>query len=86
MQCEIAAQEIAHAYGLDHEFLCDDPMTYLSGCGRKTFQDRTVSCGEYSARACKCSGQQNSYRALIDRLGPAGSAPPPPPPARPWSP
>ncbi len=79
-QCEIAAQEIAHAYGLDHEFLCEDPMTYLGGCGHKTFQDRTVSCGEYQARACMCSGQQNSYRVLLDRLGPAGATPPPPPP------
>src|SRR5690606_7201447 len=28
--CVTVAQETAHAFGLDHEFLCSDPMTYLS--------------------------------------------------------
>lgn len=80
VQCEIAAQEIAHAYGLDHEYLCEDPMTYLSGCGKKAFQDRLVSCGEYSARACQCSSQQNSVQLLTQKLGAAGTTMPPPPP------
>ena len=34
-ECETAAQETAHAFGLDHEFECTDPMTYLHGCGTK---------------------------------------------------
>lgn len=72
--CEVAAQEIGHAYGLDHEYLCEDPMTYLSGCGKKKFQDKTVSCGEYGARACQCSATQNSVQMLLSRLGPNGGS------------
>lgn len=70
--CQDAAQEIAHALGLDHEFLCADPMTYLSGCGDKTFQDAWVPCGEYSARSCRCGATQNSYQILLAVLGPGG--------------
>ena len=78
--CEVAAQEISHNIGLDHEFLCQDPMTYLDSCGHKTFQDQDVSCGEYSARQCMCAdprngsaAHQNSVQFLLMRLGPAGS-------------
>jgi hypothetical protein len=81
VECEVAAQEIAHAYGLDHEMLCSDPMTYLAACGAKQFRDQAASCGEYSARTCMCGGTtQNSYQELLATLGPAGTTPPPPPP------
>jgi hypothetical protein len=69
--CETSAQEIAHAFGLDHEFLCSDPMTYLTGCGPKSFQDKVASCGEDKVRPCACGGQQNSVQALLQVLGPA---------------
>ncbi|MBI2898453.1 MAG: Ig-like domain-containing protein [Deltaproteobacteria bacterium] len=77
--CEAAGQESAHAYGLDHEYLCEDIMTYLYGCGAKTFQDQDVSCGEYSERACSCGGAtQNSYQYLMGVLGPAEEQDSPP--------
>lgn len=48
--CWTIAQETAHAWGLDHEFLCADPMTYLTGCGlSKSFQDVDAPCGEFPA-------------------------------------
>ena len=72
--CEVAAQEIGHAYGMDHEYLCEDPMTYLNGCGNKKFQDQTVSCGEDSPRACQCTATQNSVQMLLSRLGPSGGS------------
>jgi hypothetical protein len=64
--CETTAMEVAHAYGLDHEFLCKDPMSYLSGCGKKTFQDKESPCGEQKARAC-ADGRptQNSVARLL---------------------
>ncbi len=70
--CETAAMEIAHAYGLDHEYLCKDPMSYLTGCGKKTFQNKDARCGEHKARDCG-DGQptQNSMRRLREVLGPA---------------
>ncbi|HUH04468.1 MAG TPA: Ig-like domain-containing protein [Kofleriaceae bacterium] len=75
--CETTAQEVAHSYGLDHEYLCSDPMTYLNGCGKKSFQDTNASCGEYSARSCQCGGStQNSHQVLTTRLGAADAVAP----------
>lgn len=79
--CETVAQEISHAFGLDHEFLCEDPMTYLSGCGDKSFQDVAASCGEYEPRECSCGGTtQNSVQMMFELLGPSDGTVPPPPP------
>lgn len=73
--CETAAQEIGHAYGLDHVLSCRDPMTHLPSCGLRSFQDQDSPCGEQEARAC-VSGQptQNSHRYLLDILGPRPAA------------
>lgn len=77
--CETAAQEVAHSFGMDHEFMCEDPMTYLTGCGEKSFQDRAAPCGEYSARQCSCGGStQNSVEDLLTYLGPRPTDPDPP--------
>lgn len=85
--CEIAAQEIAHAISLDHEYHCPDPMTYLGGCGDKTFRDYDAQCGEYSPRACNCGRpSQNSVEVLIEKLGANSGMPPPPPPNDPIPP
>ena len=68
--CETAAQELGHSFGLDHEFLCEDPMTYLLGCGNKSYQDVDASCGEGAPRPCECgSDTQNTYRRLLLTLG-----------------
>ncbi len=78
--CQIAAQEIAHSYGLDHELLASDPMTYLPFTGDRAFADQTVACGEYTARPCgiegsTCRANQNSVALLEARVGAAGTAP-----------
>jgi hypothetical protein len=79
--CETAAQEIAHAFGLDHELLCEDPMTYLDGCGAKEFQDVYAACGEYEERECSCNrSSQNSVQEMYEKLGASNGAEPPPPP------
>ena len=67
--CEAVAQEVAHSIGLDHQYLCEDPMTYLTGCGDKEFRFRDSVCGELEPRDCKCTRTQNSARLLLDRLG-----------------
>ena len=77
--CEVMAQEIAHSYGLDHELLASDPMTYLSYSGRRSFQNATAACGESTARPCgiqgmqACRENQNSYALLLERIGAAGT-------------
>jgi hypothetical protein len=75
-ECETIAHEAGHAMGLDHAFLCKDPMTYLEGCGIKAFQDIETACGESKSRACLCGPKQNSVKFLDARLGKLGSAPP----------
>jgi len=76
--CEVTAQEIAHSFGLDHEMLASDPMTYLDYPGERTFQDDMASCGEYENRKCgingnTCRQRQNSVALLTQRLGAHGT-------------
>jgi hypothetical protein len=82
--CEIISQEIAHSYGLDHELLAEDPMTYLDYAGPRTFQDDMAHCGEYDQRECGINGSvcrrmQSSVQVLDERLGPAGATTAPAP-------
>ncbi len=74
VMCEVMAQEIAHSYGLDHELLPEDPMTYLTYFGNRSFQDEMADCGEYGERMCGiegsvCRERQNSVTLLTERLG-----------------
>lgn len=77
--CEVMAHEIAHSYGLDHELLASDPLSYLSYAGKRAFQDVLADCGEVSPRACgiegwpSCREKQNSYALLMERIGAAGT-------------
>ena len=79
--CEVMAQEIAHSYGLDHEMLASDPMTYLDHDGPRSFQDVDAPCGEFENRTCgigarMCRRTQNSVKLLGERLGFKAGAPP----------
>lgn len=84
--CWTVAQETAHAWGLDHELLCSDPMTYLTACGSsKSFQDVDATCGEYEdvpadqggPRPCMCTGgKQNSVQRILTIFGSAEASPP----------
>lgn len=79
VMCEVMAQEIAHSYGLDHELLPEDPMTYLTYFGDRSFQDEMADCGEYGERMCGiegsvCRERQNSVALLTERLGPSQRA------------
>jgi len=78
LMCEVMAQEIAHSYGLDHEMLASDPMTYLDYAGDRTFKDVMASCGEFGNRMCGiegsvCRERQNSVQLLESRLGVRGN-------------
>jgi hypothetical protein len=73
--CETVAQEVGHAFGLDHVLDCHDPMTHLASCGDRNFQDRDIPCGEDDPRACVSSQlTQNSHRYLLDLLGPRSTS------------
>ncbi|MBL4635091.1 MAG: hypothetical protein JKY56_14560 [Kofleriaceae bacterium] len=74
--CETVAQETAHAFGMDHQYLCSDPMTYLPSCGYKWFNDVDSPCGEFSPESCTCGPTQNSYQILSSHFG-VGESPGP---------
>lgn len=79
--CEVMAQELAHSYGLDHELLASDPMTYLSFDGKRAFQETLAPCGEYAERPCgigavSCRAKQSSLLLLRERLGVSDAVPP----------
>ncbi|TMQ23684.1 MAG: hypothetical protein E6J90_10050 [Deltaproteobacteria bacterium] len=80
--CWTAAQESAHAYGLDHEYsfltafasnghsACNDPMTYRVDCGgQKFFRNADADCGENTTRPCKCGATQNSHLKILGVFG-----------------
>jgi hypothetical protein len=84
--CWTAAQETAHALGLDHEYqfadgssACNDPMTYRFDCGgQKFFRNKPASCGEMAVRPCQCGGSQNSHLKIFNVFGEGTSLIPPP--------
>ena len=70
--CETIGMEVAHAFGLDHAYLCSDVMSYLRPCGRRGFVDRDARCGEHKPRDCAAGAgpTQNSHRRLLAVFGP----------------
>jgi Bacterial Ig domain len=76
--CWTASQEIAHAFGLEHELNAKDPLTYLSGNLPKRFQAADAQCGEGIPRICTCtpSGLQNTYDHILTMFGPGTPTPP----------
>lgn len=89
--CWTAAQETAHAFGLDHEYqfvdqftanamsACMDPMTYRVDCGgEKFFRNASAQCGEYTTRQCRCGGTQDSHLKILTVFGPGNSIVPAP--------
>jgi hypothetical protein len=80
--CWTAAQESAHAFGLDHQYefvadkssTCNDPTTYRPDCGgQKFFRNASARCGEFQPRDCRCGGNQNSHVKLLGVFGPGES-------------
>jgi hypothetical protein len=85
--CWTAAQESAHAFGLDHQYefvldkrsACNDPMTYRADCGgQKFFRNLSATCGEFQTRPCRCGGSQNSHLKLLSVFDAGQSLIPPP--------
>lgn len=75
--CWTASQEIAHAFGLEHELNARDPLTYLEGNLPKRFQAADAQCGEGIPRVCTCTGgMQNSYEHILAMFGPGTPTPP----------
>lgn len=77
--CWTAAQETAHAFGLEHEYNAADPMTYLNGGpSQKRFQATDSPCGEFTMTSCRCTSNptQNSYKHILDMFGPGAPTAP----------
>lgn len=78
MTCVSILHESGHALGLDHAYLCEDPMSYRWGCGKKRWRDEDAYCGEGEPRSCgDGEATQNSYRRLAANVGLRGGEPVP---------
>ncbi len=82
--CHVAVHEPGHAYGLYHSAPCEDPMTYLTGCGTKYFRDWDMRCADLiddvwtEIPSCLCDRDtQNTHQHLLDIFGPGVGARPP---------
>lgn len=79
---ETIAHEAAHTWTMPHLYDCEDPMTYLGGCGDKYFQDADLSCAQLSDNqwvksSCGCGGStRNSHEILLSIFGPGVPTPP----------
>jgi len=71
--CETIGMEVAHAYGLDHGYLCSDVMTYLQPCGAKRFVDKDIRCGRPSRATARAVSRRRTRIAGCSRCsGPGG--------------
>lgn len=72
--CWTATHEIAHSFGLEHEFYCPDSMTYLTGCGFKRYTDVLAPVGTQGQcqplQECQCGPtRQNAHQMMLGALG-----------------
>jgi Bacterial Ig domain len=90
--CATAAQEIAHAFTLDHVSVASDPMTYFEYVGRRVYTNGPAQCGSDCVNgrgpfgqtctgnnhACACTGQQmqDSVATLTSLFGAGPGSPP----------
>jgi hypothetical protein len=90
--CATAAQEISHAFTLDHVAVADDPMTYFQYVGRRYFTNGPAQCGSDCVNgqgpfgqtctgnnhACACTNQQmqNEITTLTGLFGTGPGTPP----------
>jgi len=79
--CWTISQETAHSFGLSHEMLGADPMTYIASPPSKRFQNQSACIGTQGCcqpqQECQCGPTtQNSYQRLLDIFGPSTPTPP----------
>ncbi len=78
--CIAASHESGHLFGLEHEGLPTDIMSYSQDPFGKEFQDQLANCGEYETSPTRCScnsnSSTNSKERLDDLVGPNEQEPP----------
>jgi hypothetical protein len=68
--CYTAAAQLGAFAALEPLFNCPDVMSYLGGCGPKSFRNEVSQCGTFQASACFCGGSsRNSYQSMRSRFG-----------------
>lgn len=68
--CWSAAFLLGSMAGLEPLYNCPDVMSYLSGCGSKSFRNEESPCGTFAAEPCQCGGNsRNSYLTMRSVFG-----------------
>lgn len=56
--------------GLEPLYNCPDVMSYLSGCGSKSFRNEESPCGTFAPESCLCGGNsRNSFFTMRSVFG-----------------
>ncbi len=63
--CWAAASQLGSMAGLEPLFNCPDVMSYLTGCGPKSFRYESSSCGTFQASPCFCGGSTRNSHAVM---------------------
>jgi len=70
--CETAVSQLGAVASLEVLFNCPDVMSFLNGCGPKSFRNENSNCGGFQAASCVCGGStRNSYLVMRAAFGAA---------------
>ena len=70
--CWASAFLLGSMAGLEPLYNCPDAMSYLSGCGPKSFRNENSPCGTFDAEPCVCGGNsRNSFLTMRSVFGAA---------------
>jgi hypothetical protein len=70
--CWSSALLLGSMAGLEPLYNCPDVMSYLTGCGSKSFRNEESPCGTFAPEPCLCGGSsRNSFQTMRSVVGAA---------------
>ena len=67
--CQTAMFQLGAIAGLEPLYHCPDVMSYLVGCGTKSFTNHASQCGAFTPATCICGGTtRNAFEVMQSRF------------------